>query len=174
MDTMFQDLLAYSRLSRAQMLLQPLDLRSVMAQIRAHTEGEFRKALLEVAIPEAFPHVMAHPTTLVQVVTNLLTNAVKFVAPGVRPHVRVWAEERGEWGRLWVEDNGIGIAPEHQDRIFRVFERLHGSEMYPGTGIGLAIVAKGMERMGGRAGVESTPGKGSKFWIELPKGDRPS
>jgi len=176
MDTLIQDLLAYSRLSRAQMLLQPLDLRSVMAQIRTHTEGEFRdrEASVEVAIPEAFPHVMAHPTTLVQVVTNLLTNAVKFVGPGVRPHVRVWAEERDEWGRLWVEDNGIGIAQEHQDRIFRVFERLHGSEMYPGTGIGLAIVAKGTERMGGRAGVESTPGKGSKFWIELPKGDRPA
>ena len=176
MDTLIQDLLAYSRLSRAQMLLQPLDLRSIMAQIQAQTEGEFRErqAVVEVAIPEAFPHVMAHATTLVQVVTNLLTNAVKFVGPGVRPHVRVWAEERDEWGRLWVEDNGIGIAPEHHDRIFRVFERLHGSEMYPGTGIGLAIVAKGTERMGGRAGVESTPGKGSKFWIELPKGDRPA
>jgi len=176
MDSLIQDLLAYSRLSRAQMLLQPLDLRSIMAQIQAQTEGEFREreAVVEAAIPEAFPHVMAHATTLVQVVTNLLTNAVKFVASGVRPHVRVWAEERGEWGRLWVEDNGIGIAPEHQDRIFRVFERLHGSETYPGTGIGLAIAAKGMERMGGRAGVESTPGKGSKFWIELPKGDRPS
>jgi signal transduction histidine kinase len=176
MDTLIQDLLAYSRLSRVQMLLQPLDLRSVMAQVQAHTEGEFRerKAVVEVAIPETFPHVMAHATTFVQVVTNLLTNAVKFVASGVRPHVRVWAEERGEWVRLWAEDNGIGIAPEHQDRIFRVFERLHGSETYPGTGIGLAIVAKGMERMGGRAGVESTPGKGSKFWIELPKGDRPS
>ena len=176
MDSLIQDLLAYSRLSRAQMLLQPLDLRSIMAQIQAQTEGEFREreAVVEAAIPEAFPHVMAHATTLVQVVTNLLTNAVKFVASGVRPHVRVWAEERGEWGRLWVEDNGIGIAPEHHDRIFRVFERLHGSEMYPGTGIGLAIVAKGTERMGGRAGVESTPGKGSKFWIELPKGDRPS
>ena len=176
MDTLIQDLLAYSRLSRAQMLLQPLDLRSVMAQIRTHTEGEFRdrEASVEVAIPEAFPHVMAHPTTLVQVVTNLLTNAVKFVGPGVRPHVRVWAEERDEWGRLWVEDNGIGISPEHHGRIFRVFERLHGSEIYPGTGIGLAIVAKGTERMGGRAGVESTPGKGSKFWIELPKGDRPA
>ncbi|TLY43233.1 MAG: response regulator [Nitrospirae bacterium] len=176
MDSLIQDLLAYSRLSRAQMLLQPLDLRSIMAQIQAQTEGEFREreAVVEAAIPEAFPHVMAHATTLVQVVTNLLTNAVKFVASGVRPHVRVWAEERGEWGRLWVEDNGIGIAPEHQVRIFRVFERLHGSETYPGTGIGLAIAAKGMERMGGRAGVESTPGKGSKFWIELPKGDRPS
>jgi signal transduction histidine kinase len=171
MDTLIQDLLAYSRLNRVQMLLQPLDLRSVMAEVQTHVAGESmeREALVEIAIPEAFPHVLAHPTTLMQVVTNMLTNAVKFVAAGVRPHVRVWVEERGERVRLWVEDNGIGVAPEHQDRIFRVFERLHGSETYPGTGIGLAIVAKGVERMGGRAGVESTPGQGSKFWIELPK-----
>ncbi|NJL70056.1 MAG: sensor histidine kinase [Microcoleus sp. SM1_3_4] len=71
--------------------------------------------------------------------------------------------------RLWVEDNGIGIAPEHQKRIFRVFERLHGIESYPGTGIGLAIVCKGVERMGGRVGVESQLGQGSRFWIELRK-----
>jgi signal transduction histidine kinase len=66
-------------------------------------------------------------------------------------------------------DNGIGIAPEHQERIFRVFERLHGNETYPGTGIGLAIVRKGLERMGGRSGVESQPDQGSRFWIALPK-----
>lgn len=173
MDSLIQDLLAYSRLSRAQMLLQPLDLRSIMAQIQAQTEGEFREreAVVEAAIPEAFPHVMAHATTLVQVVTNLLTNAVKFVASGVRPHVRVWAEERGEWGRLWVEDNGIGIAPEHHERIFRVFERLNPAEDYPGTGIGLAIVRKGVERMGGRVGVESSPGGGSRFWIDLSQAE---
>jgi signal transduction histidine kinase len=68
-----------------------------------------------------------------------------------------------------VEDNGIGIAPEYQERIFRVFERLHGTETYAGTGIGLAIVRKGMERLGGRAGLESQPNQGSRFWIELPK-----
>jgi signal transduction histidine kinase len=70
---------------------------------------------------------------------------------------------------LWVQDNGIGIAPENQKRIFNTFERLHGSEVYPGTGIGLAIVRKGMQRMGGRVGVESQLGQGSRFWIELPK-----
>jgi signal transduction histidine kinase len=67
-----------------------------------------------------------------------------------------------------VEDNGIGIAKEHQERIFGVFERLHRPEAYPGTGIGLAIVRKAMERMGGRAGVESEPGRGSRFYLELP------
>jgi signal transduction histidine kinase len=84
----------------------------------------------------------------------------------------VRAEPRDGLVRLWVEDNGIGIAPEHHERIFRVFERLHRSPDYPGTGIGLAIVRKAMERMGGRAGVESQLGRGSRFWIELPRADR--
>jgi signal transduction histidine kinase len=70
-----------------------------------------------------------------------------------------------------VEDNGIGIAVEHQERIFRVFERLHGVETYPGTGIGLALVRKGIERMGGRVGVDSQPNQGSRFWIELVKSE---
>jgi signal transduction histidine kinase len=113
--------------------------------------------------------VVAHPTTLAQAVANLLSNAVKFVAPGTRPRVRVWAEESEGWVRLWVEDNGIGIAPDDHERIFRVFERLHGVDVYPGTGIGLAIVRRGVERMGGRVGVESELGKGSRFWIELPR-----
>jgi signal transduction histidine kinase len=72
-----------------------------------------------------------------------------------------------------VEDNGIGIEPEYQDRIFRIFERLHPVEQYPGTGIGLAIVRKAMERMGGRSGVDSAPGRGSRFWVEIPSFDEP-
>ena len=76
-------------------------------------------------------------------------------------------EDKGKFVRLWIEDNGIGIAPEHQERVFNVFERLHGVETYPGTGIGLAIVKKGTERLGGRVGLESREGLGSKFWIEL-------
>ena len=72
--------------------------------------------------------------------------------------------------RLWIEDNGIGIASEHHERIFRIFERLDDSDAYSGTGIGLAIVSKGAERMGGRVGVESKAGEGSRFWLELPRG----
>lgn len=119
-------------------------------------------------VTPGLPPVMAHYATLVQVVANLLTNAAKFVAPDTRPEVAVWAEACGVWARLWVADNGIGIAPEHRERIFGVFERLHGVETYPGTGIGLAIVRKGMERLGGRVGLESTVGGGSRFWIDLP------
>jgi signal transduction histidine kinase len=112
-------------------------------------------------------------------ITNLMTNAMKFVAPGVQPYVQVWAEispastaqgaEKGRWVRLWVGDNGIGIAPEQHELVFQIFERLHGIEAYPGTGVGLAIVRKGAIRMGGCAGIESSPGQGSKFWIELPQ-----
>jgi signal transduction histidine kinase len=108
--------------------------------------------------------------TLGQVFSNLLSNAMKFVAPGVPPRVRVRSNDLGDRVRLWVEDNGIGIPPEYLARIFGVFERLHKQEEYPGTGIGLAIVRKAIDRMGGSTGVESEPGKGSKFWIELPKG----
>jgi signal transduction histidine kinase len=70
--------------------------------------------------------------------------------------------------RLWIEDNGIGIAPEYHERIFRMFERLHSMDAYPGTGIGLALVRKGVERMGGRVGVESAGVGGSRFWMDLP------
>jgi signal transduction histidine kinase len=82
--------------------------------------------------------------------------------------VNIHDEKRGDHVRIWVEDNGIGIAPEHQQRIFRIFERLHGRESYSGTGIGLAIVEKAISRMKGQVGVESDLGKGSRFWVELP------
>jgi signal transduction histidine kinase len=112
---------------------------------------------------------MGHGSILVQMVVNLLSNGMKFVAPGVQPQIRVWTQEQENWVRLWVEDNGIGIEPQYQEQIFGVFERLHGRDAYPGTGIGLAIVRKGAERLGGQAGVESAPGKGCQFWVELQR-----
>jgi signal transduction histidine kinase len=104
-----------------------------------------------------------------QVITNLITNAIKFVKPNEAPLVEVWSEIHGDCIRLCIQDHGIGIASEHQERIFRIFERLHTADKYPGTGIGLAIVQKGIERMGGRVGLESMWGAGSCFWIELPR-----
>jgi PAS domain S-box-containing protein len=170
MDTLIQDLLAYSRLSRVDLALKAIDLTAVTADVQHQLESDLKERQAELIVPDALPAVLGHRATLGQVLSNLVSNAIKFVAPGVKPEVRIRAEERGEFVRLWVEDNGIGIAPEYRDRIFRIFERLHGVETYPGTGIGLAIVQKGAERLGGQAGVESVEGAGSRFWIELKKG----
>jgi signal transduction histidine kinase len=167
LDNLIQALLAYARLSRVEIQLQPVDLAMAVAEAVAVVDTERLEREAQVTIEQPLPEVMAHRTILVQVITNLLTNAIKFVPPGVQPNVRLWAEPRDKYIRLWVEDNGIGIAPEHQDRIFQIFDRLHGNETYPGTGIGLAIVHKGVRRMGGRIGVESAPGQGSRFWVEL-------
>jgi signal transduction histidine kinase len=169
MDTLISDLLAYSRLSRTEIQIQPVDLSSVMSDALSQMTAELQERKAEIIVADPLPQVMAHRRTLIQVVMNLLSNAIKFVELDVQPQVRVWVEDRQDCIRLWIVDNGLGIAVEHQERIFRVFERLHGIETYPGTGIGLAIVRKGVERMGGRVGLESQIGQGSRFWLELPK-----
>ena len=172
MDLLIQDLLAYSRLSREELRPQPLDLGDVVRDALQTLEADIRARSASIDVVEPLGPVMAHRETLRNVLTNLLSNAIKFVTPGIGPRVRVWSESRDRVARLWVEDNGIGIDPRYHAGIFRVFERLHGVEVYPGTGIGLAIVRRGTERMGGRAGVQSTAGAGARFWIELPAARR--
>jgi len=104
---------------------------------------------------------------LTQCISNVLGNAIKFVAPGTIPHIRIWTAPVDSDVRLIFQDNGIGIAPEHRSRLFKMFERIHPGDTYEGTGIGLAIVKKAVERMGGDVGVDSEPGQGSRFWIQL-------
>lgn len=168
MDTLISDLLAYSRLTRAQMELRPTDLNQVVAQAYRQVQAQIATTGAALAIAPQLPTVIAHAPTLVQVVANLLSNALKFVIPGTPPQITIEFALQENQVCLSVRDNGIGIAPEHQQRIFRVFERLHGVETYPGTGIGLAIVEKGIERMRGRVGVASQLGAGSRFWLLLP------
>jgi PAS domain S-box-containing protein len=168
MDSLIQDLLAYSRLSQVELAVEPVRLETAIELTLLIFAAEIRQKRATISVESAFPSVLAHPITIEQILANLLSNALKFTAPDVDPRIRIWAEQRGSAVRLWIQDNGIGIAPEHQDRIFGVFERLHGADTFPGTGIGLAIVRKGVERMGGCAGLDSQPGKGSRFWIELP------
>ena len=169
MDTLIQDLLAYGQLTRAEIQRMPISASAAVQEALAQLVSEIRESGAQIAVDAPLLDVMGHAPTLTQIISNLIGNAIKFVPPGHQPNIKVWSEEFGSKVRLWVEDNGIGIAPEYQARIFRVFERLHGIETYPGTGIGLAIVHKGAERMGGETGVESTPGKGSRFWVELDK-----
>jgi PAS domain S-box-containing protein len=169
MDRLIQDLLAYSRLSRAEIVLEPVDIGEICREILQHLSGELSERKAVVSLQEGLPVVRGHRVMLVQVMTNLLSNAIKFILPGVVPRIQIRADPPGDRARIWVEDNGIGIAVEHQDRIFRVFERLNLPERYPGTGIGLAIVRRAVERMRGHVGVESESGKGSRFWIELQR-----
>jgi signal transduction histidine kinase len=167
MDALIQDLLAYSRLSRTEVRLDPVNVETAVDEVCGQLATELKDRGATITVDRPLARVMAHRTVFGQVLANLLTNAVKFVAPDTPPRVRIWTELRGDWVRLGVDDNGIGIVPEHRERIFRAFERLHGVEQYPGTGIGLAIVQKGIARLGGQVGVESAPGQGSRFWVEL-------
>ena len=127
---------------------------------------KFDEQNAKVEVVEPLPVVLGEEPILTQVFANLLNNALKFVQAGEKPEVRVRSESGNPKARIWVEDKGIGIPEQYHERVFRVFERLDGAR-FSGTGIGLSIVRKGVERMGGRVGVESK-GKGSKFWVELP------
>ncbi|WP_392535004.1 ATP-binding protein [Nostoc sp. C117] len=169
MDNLLLDLLEYSRLSRIDLPVQPINLNLLVKQVLTQLEVYLQQKEAQVTIAEPLLEIVANYRTVEQIVTNLLTNAIKFVAAGVQPQVRIWTERRERSVRLWVQDNGIGILPQHWERIFGVFERLHSIEAYPGTGIGLAIVRKGIERMGGQVGMESEVSQGSRFWIELPE-----
>lgn len=171
MGELIQDLLAYSRLSRSDFQLRPEPLDDILREAENAIAGDITASGALVQIDGNFPRVIGHRATLRQIIVNILSNALKFVAPQTVPRIRVFGERRSGAFRLWIEDNGIGIAPEHYQRIFQIFERLHGIEAYPGTGIGLAIVGKGVERMGGRAGVEANPAGGSRFWLEFKMED---
>jgi signal transduction histidine kinase len=167
MDRLIVDLLEYNGLARSPARLGVVDADLVLSRVLESMAEEIRACSAEIVREGPFPPVLGQQTLLASVLTNLLSNAIKFVAPGAIPRVRLRAEKREGKVRLWVEDNGIGIAPEYHARIFGVFERLNRMEDYLGTGMGLAIVARSVERMGGRVGVDSGNARGSHFWIDL-------
>jgi PAS domain S-box-containing protein len=168
MDTLIQELRTYSRLARQALPVEPCSLSAVLNSALTALADDIRSTAASITVPRQLPAVIAHYQTLVLVVTHLLANALTYTMPGTVPVIFVSAARLGNRVRLWVEDQGLGIPPEAHARIFRVFERLHRQEAYPGTGIGLAIVRRGVERMGGHVGVESHLGQGSRFWLELP------
>jgi len=176
MSVLVEDLLAYSRLSREEVPITVVDLGDAVDEVLQDMAEELRAAGAEVVVRKPLGRVLGQGVLLARVLANLIGNGVKFVAPGTLPRVTVRAEEeKGDWIRLWIEDNGIGIEAKYLERIFGVFERLHSQEVYPGTGLGLAIVRRAVERMGGGGvGAESTPGRGSRFWIRLRRAPAPT
>jgi PAS domain S-box-containing protein len=168
LDRLIQDLLSYTRISRQNVPLESIDLDRVLHDIVEHYP-HLNAPAAKVDVTGTFSKVMGREALLTQVFSNLLGNAVKFVPEGTMPHIRVWSEDRGSRLRVWVQDNGIGISSQDQERIFQMFVQVHDFQLYGGTGVGLAIVKKAVETMRGTVGVESDESIGSKFWVELNK-----
>jgi signal transduction histidine kinase len=190
MDKLIQDVLQYSRLARSELKLAPVNVQELLRGI-IETYPAFQPPQVEIQIEGPLPRLLGNEAALTQCFSNLLGNAIKFIAPGTRPQVRIWADvQKAESAtadntqtatrprpspllsvRLWFADNGVGIPKEAQERILKMFQRLDKS--YDGTGVGLTVVRKAVEKMGGRVGLESEPGRGSRFWVELKAGDPP-
>jgi signal transduction histidine kinase len=169
MDQLIADSLSYSQAARQELILEPVDLFQLLDGL-VETYPNLQPDKADIRIDPGLPTVLGNEAALTQCFGNLLGNAVKFAKPGAKPQVRVWAEpgaSKTKTGcvRIWVEDNGIGIPKESLARIFGLFQR--ASKDREGTGIGLAIVRKVAQRMGGEVGVESEEAKGSRFWVEL-------
>lgn len=190
MDRLIQDVLTFSRVARTELILEPVNLDHLVRGI-LECYPNLQPPQTDIAIEGRLPFVIGNAASLTQCLSNLLGNAVKFVACGTQPRVRIRVEAvpaaatavtraansaaqmpSASTVRLCIQDNGIGIPREAHEKIFAIFQRLH--KQYDGTGIGLAIVKKAAERMGARVGIESEPGKGSTFWLELPRCEKPT
>ena len=168
MQAIIDDLLALSRVGRADGEVEQVDCNALVERVIAGLAPRIAEtgAIMRV---DPLPTVVSQPTQLGQVFQNLLSNALKFIPPGVVPEVSVSAERIGDEWDFSVTDNGIGIEPRHRERIFRMFKRLHSRADYEGSGIGLALCKRIVERQGGRIGVDTpASGQGSCFWFALP------
>jgi len=171
MDLLLLDLLQYSRLSSVELEMVPVDLETAVRDVLTSIEQEVHDRKAEISVRPPLGSVIGHAATVRQVLFNLISNSLKFVTPNEPPKIEIWAERHNPMLRICVQDQGIGIAPQHHKKIFGLFQRLHSHDSYPGTGIGLALVRKGVERMGGHLGLESEAAHGSRFWFELPTGN---
>jgi signal transduction histidine kinase len=173
LDLLIHDALDYRQAASKDLPLVSVNLGSLLGSM-LKSYPNLQPMHADISMEGDFPEVLGNEAALTQCFSNLLGNAVKFVAPGVKPRIRIWAEKmksqdvsNGTHQRIciWIQDNGIGIAPEDQKKLFEIFIRINPD--YEGTGIGLALVRKNVDKMGGKVGVESELGKGSRFWIEL-------
>jgi PAS domain S-box-containing protein len=168
MSRLIDDLLTYSRMEQQPWHGSTVNLRLLVQSVAAKRDGEvrLRGGSLNMEIPDV--SVVIDPDGLNLILRNLLDNSLKFSSDAQPPVITIGCSTHEETFILWIRDNGIGFDMQHHDRIFAIFNRLHRAEEYPGTGIGLAMVRKAVERMGGRVWAESEPGKGSTFYLEIP------
>lgn len=161
------DLLEFSRAGSVSGELQTLSLQQVLQQALTELDPVLRSNAAEVQVGP-LPEVVGESTQLVQLLRNLVDNAIKYVSAGMPPRIRIEAVPHGERVCVRVIDNGIGIPEEHRARVFQIFQRLHAAESYPGTGVGLAICKKVVDRHGGELWVETVTTGGSAFCFTLP------
>ena len=169
MSELIEDLLEYSRLERSDVKLTRIEIKSFVKSMVEQKEREAGERKIDFVVNVNGGNVLADTSGLTQALRNYLDNAIKFTRKQEQAKIEVGADEGTDRYVLWVRDNGVGFDMKYHDRIFGIFQRLNPSEEYPGTGIGLAIVRKAMERMGGRAWAISEPGRGSTFYLEIPR-----
>lgn len=167
MKQLINDLLAFSRVDTRGRPFEPTDMGAVLTQALTNLQVAIAESGAQVT-HDPLPSVMADATQLTEVLQNLVSNAIKFRGEPP-PRVHVAAEEAANEWVFWVRDNGIGIEPQDLGRVFEIFKRLHTRDEYPGTGIGLAICKKTVERHGGRMWAESQPANGSTFYFTIAK-----
>jgi PAS domain S-box-containing protein len=169
MSALINDLLAYSRMERRTLELQAVDVDATVSRVLDEYAADIERsgAQVELQMPGAFSLTLDREGLTV-VLRNLVGNALKFARPGQAPRVQIGARHEAGRHLLWVRDHGVGFDMKYHDRIFGIFQRLQRTEDYPGTGVGLALVAKAVQRMGGRVWAESQPGAGATFFLEFP------
>ena len=167
-DRLLGDMLTYARLGFEDFSKSEAPLKTVILDAQLELIDVIKTSGAKIHIVEPMPVIAGHERTLVRLMVNLLGNAIKFVQPGQSPEIHIEAVEIENRMRISVRDNGIGIDPRFQEKIFGMFARLHSQHDYGGTGIGLAIAQKAVELHGGRIGAESRLGEGSVFWFEIP------
>lgn len=169
MSQLIDDLLEYSRLERREFKPGLIELGPLINSVVEQKKRETTETAIDFVVNVNGGSVVADSNGLTQSLRNYVDNAVKFTGKVSEPRIEIGSEETPEHHLIWVRDNGVGFDMKHHDRIFNIFQRLNPSDEYPGTGIGLAIVRKAMERMGGRAWAESEAGQGATFYLEIPR-----
>jgi signal transduction histidine kinase len=167
LDQLITDLQSYSDTATKPVQIVPVEVERLVDEV-LEQYPKLVEARAHIQVHRPMPRVCGNAALLALSLAHLLENALKFIPPGRTPNVEVSCERRERMVRIWVVDNGVGIAPEYHERIFGLFQQLKGPAAGKGTGVGLAIARRAVEKMGGTIGLESTPGKGSRFWVELP------